>query len=524
MARKNNKSTKHKRSYDPKKHKQNFEVNKNDADLLIKELSKEFLVNDKLIKCVEYHSKSLFDSLSMNAYLVSCINETSTPTATQTNADVLDKRGIYRSISILVQDNGWKTSKTTVQDDQSNKQKTRVKNDKSNKVPKKRKTIKGANKLKYQLVFAEDLHEYLVELAFLERYSLFCKRASDVTDGRVVLGGNHTFRTVKQYLSHWRHVIEWVNDGLPAKEEVNLDNFDESQTNWLFGKVKVVLENYFKPDSVNSGPRNLNSTNGTDVPGKLDEMFSEHRRATCDGGREVSLILGIPKYSKPKGETSTTNAAEVSIDLKGDNPVAQNGCVSKNQIDRCWNLTKARAEHEFATLFGDDDGEFEDVLQEDDVWTDKWTKLEVVTVTRSMAKTPTTNVPKCKLNRKLKTGIDFLIAEHTHVMEDWTQLIWLRRNVHSLIGKSKLSVVVVDYEWKPIGVQDEVFVSKNMSKMKTWYPANFFENVIPSMNKFHMLSEDAKVFFPMNEWFFFCLLYTSPSPRDKRQSRMPSSA
>ena len=24
--------------------------------------------------------------------------------------------------------------------------------------------------------------------------------------------------------------------------------------------------------------------------------------------------------------------------------------------------------------------------------------------------------------------------------------------------------------------------------------------------------------------FFFCLLYTSPSPRDKRQSRMPSSA
>ena len=26
------------------------------------------------------------------------------------------------------------------------------------------------------------------------------------------------------------------------------------------------------------------------------------------------------------------------------------------------------------------------------------------------------------------------------------------------------------------------------------------------------------------EWFKICLLYTSPSPRDKRQSRMPSSA
>ena len=28
----------------------------------------------------------------------------------------------------------------------------------------------------------------------------------------------------------------------------------------------------------------------------------------------------------------------------------------------------------------------------------------------------------------------------------------------------------------------------------------------------------------MYSWFYYCLLYTSPSPRDKRQSRMPSSA
>ena len=81
-------------------------------------------------------------------------------------------------------------------------------------------------------------------------------------------------------------------------------------------------------------------------------------------------------------------------------------------------------------------------------------------------------------------------------------LIWLRRNIHPLIEKSKLSVVVVDYEWKPTGVLNEVFLEKNMSKMKTWHPTNFFQSVIPSMNKFHMLNEDAKVFFPMNEWFF----------------------
>ena len=30
--------------------------------------------------------------------------------------------------------------------------------------------------------------------------------------------------------------------------------------------------------------------------------------------------------------------------------------------------------------------------------------------------------------------------------------------------------------------------------------------------------------FHSNRWDYFCLLYTSPSPRDKRQSRMPSSA
>ena len=30
--------------------------------------------------------------------------------------------------------------------------------------------------------------------------------------------------------------------------------------------------------------------------------------------------------------------------------------------------------------------------------------------------------------------------------------------------------------------------------------------------------------FPSDLWRKLCLLYTSPSPRDKRQSRMPSSA
>ena len=37
-------------------------------------------------------------------------------------------------------------------------------------------------------------------------------------------------------------------------------------------------------------------------------------------------------------------------------------------------------------------------------------------------------------------------------------------------------------------------------------------------------SADASLWWPILCWYYVCLLYTSPSPRDKRQSRMPSSA
>ena len=48
--------------------------------------------------------------------------------------------------------------------------------------------------------------------------------------------------------------------------------------------------------------------------------------------------------------------------------------------------------------------------------------------------------------------------------------------------------------------------------------------VVPSSNAiglhFYPIWEAAS----LDEWLYNCLLYTSPSPRDKRQSRMPSSA
>ena len=71
-------------------------------------------------------------------------------------------------MSTLVQEIGWKSQKTTDQDDKSKKPKTKVKNKKSNEEPKKQKIVKKQNRLKHQLAFAEDVHECLVESAFLD--------------------------------------------------------------------------------------------------------------------------------------------------------------------------------------------------------------------------------------------------------------------------------------------------------------------------------------------------------------------
>ena len=45
-------------------------------------------------------------------------------------------------------------------------------------------------KLKFQLVFAEDLKEHLELSEFPEQHKLFCTKASKLTEGRVALGGN----------------------------------------------------------------------------------------------------------------------------------------------------------------------------------------------------------------------------------------------------------------------------------------------------------------------------------------------
>ena len=125
MARKWAKSTKNKQNFDPKNHKQNFKLNKSDAEPPKKELSQEFSVNDELIKCIEHCGKSLFGASLMNAHLVSCMNKNpkkgKTGGAHQTNANVPDKRGMHQCMSALVQDNGWRSKKTTDENAKSKK-------------------------------------------------------------------------------------------------------------------------------------------------------------------------------------------------------------------------------------------------------------------------------------------------------------------------------------------------------------------------------------------------------------------
>ena len=65
-----------------------------------------------------------------------------------------------------------------------------------------------------------------------------------------------------------------------------------------------------------------------------------------------------------------------------------------------------------------------------------------------------------------------------------------------------------------------VFEESVVYRLKIWNIANrVVKNNLQSY-VLAMISEEALV----NEYTRVCLLYTSPSPRDKRQSRMPSSA
>ena len=67
----------------------------------------------------------------------------------------------------------------------------------------------------------------------------------------------------------------------------------------------------------------------------------------------------------------------------------------------------------------------------------------------------------------------------------------------------------VEWDWKNINTKD------------MYFPKNFIWGTATAAHQVEGFNTN-------NNWYrwehSFCLLYTSPSPRDKRQSRMPSSA
>ena len=76
---------------------------------------------------------------------------------------------------------------------------------------------------------------------------------------------------------------------------------------------------------------------------------------------------------------------------------------------------------------------------------------------------------------------------------------------------------------RKFGTGREYQLPKDLTKIQTASYANFLQlDAEPEKRKDHGIEGVLKEIFPIQS--YDCLLYTSPSPRDKRQSRMPSSA
>ena len=79
-----------------------------------------------------------------------------------------------------------------------------------------------------------------------------------------------------------------------------------------------------------------------------------------------------------------------------------------------------------------------------------------------------------------------------------------------------LSIMMLSFSITFAGTLKVTNNSSNADIHKLWK-----ETIIPTFEK---ENPDIKVEMTIYDHEAYCLLYTSPSPRDKRQSRMPSSA
>ena len=122
----------------------------------------------------------------------------------------------------------------------------------------------------------------------------------------------------------------------------------------------------------------------------------------------------------------------------------------------------------------------------------------------------TTPVPKNKQNRKEKRS-NFFMREFVK-----GSLNPLTKNENILINKMSKVIIkrsqIYRHDGGAINLNIKITISVffcNISSISDDFPENIA--LFVSFIQIHVLNS-------------FCLLYTSPSPRDKRQSRMPSSA
>ena len=353
-----------------------FTVSEDDKKALKKGLGKDFVMNDQFLACVQhFKGAGLIHTLSMNACVVACIKDTPTGDAID---DHHNKNGMLRCMSAVVQQKGWESK---------NPKKTNKRKRKPKKV---KKGEKPDDEVEFQLLFVEDIKEHLDNIKFEDRCKNFCKRSSELTQGRLTLKSLQ-LKTVKQCLGAFIQVMHWVNDGKALHEKVNLDGFKVDEINKLFNDTVNFIEKMAKQDNVNTGLRNLFADG---VENGLDNMFRQFRNETSEGTKNLKMILGIPKEVKEQ--------------------------ESNAQKERCWEITKTLMDN-----------------------SPKNSSVELFTVTLSRAKKHHVPISRNGTNTSTKTT-----CKLSHLLEDWTREIWLRRNVHEMIGTSKLSSVVVDCKWK----------------------------------------------------------------------------
>ena len=98
---------------------------------------------------------------------------------------------------------------------------------------------------------------------------------------------------------------------------------------------------------------------------------------------------------------------------------------------------------------------------------------------------------------------------------------------------TQFTVVLFHYDgavdgWDDLPWSEDAIHVSAKKQSKWWFAKRFLHpDVVEPYDYVFLWDEDIDVVtdgFDAREYLRICLLYTSPSPRDKRQSRMPSSA